>query len=156
MELSFIISAIRRRLWLIILFTIIGAVVGTAVSRAQDTNEYEATAALLVLSRPLLRGLSRWMPLPLALALSVPLAAQLVCGPIVALFSDTQSVIGVVANLLAAPAAPIATVIGLLAFGRLAALLMCGVVMSAVVVTSMIMTSVIMAGVVMIVAVVVT
>lgn len=74
-----------------------------------------ATAALLVLSRPLLRGLGRWMPVPLALALSVPLAAQLVCGPIVALFSDTQSVVGVVANLLAAPAAPIATVIGLLA-----------------------------------------
>lgn len=74
-----------------------------------------ATAALLVLSRPLLRGLGRWMPAPLALALSVPLAAQLVCGPIVALFSDTQSVVGVVANLLAAPAAPIATVIGLLA-----------------------------------------
>jgi competence protein ComEC len=74
-----------------------------------------ATAALLVLSRPLLRGLGRWMPEPLALALSVPLAAQLVCGPIVALFSDIQSVVGVVANLLAAPAAPIATVIGLLA-----------------------------------------
>lgn len=74
-----------------------------------------ATAALLVLSRPLLRGLGRWMPVPLALALSVPLAAQLVCGPIVALFSETQSVVGVVANLLAAPAAPIATVIGLLA-----------------------------------------
>lgn len=74
-----------------------------------------ATAALLVLSRPLLRGLGRWMPAPLALALSVPLAAQVVCGPIVALFSPTQSVVGVVANLLAAPAAPIATVIGLLA-----------------------------------------
>lgn len=74
-----------------------------------------ATAALLVLSRPLLRGLGRWMPRPLALALSVPLAAQLVCGPIVALFSDTQSIVGVIANLLAAPAAPIATVIGLLA-----------------------------------------
>ena len=74
-----------------------------------------ATAALLVLSRPMLRGLGRWMPAPLALALSVPLAAQVVCGPIVALFSDQQSVVGVVANLLAAPAAPIATVIGLLA-----------------------------------------
>ncbi|MEJ1086907.1 ComEC/Rec2 family competence protein [Microbacterium sp. Mu-80] len=74
-----------------------------------------ATAALLVLSRPLLRGLGRWMPTPLAVALSVPLAAQVVCGPIVALFSDQQSIVGVVANLLAAPAAPIATVIGLLA-----------------------------------------
>jgi len=74
-----------------------------------------ATAALLVLSRPLLRGLGRWMPVPLALALSVPLAAQVVCGPIIALFSDQQSLVGVAANLIAAPAAPIATVIGLLA-----------------------------------------
>lgn len=74
-----------------------------------------ATAALLVLSRPLTRGLGRWMPIPLALALSVPLAAQVVCGPIIALFSDQQSLIGVPANLIAAPAAPIATVVGLLA-----------------------------------------
>ncbi|BDZ38030.1 ComEC/Rec2 family competence protein [Microbacterium suwonense] len=74
-----------------------------------------ATAALLVLSRPLLRGLGRWMPAPLALALSVPLAAQVVCGPIIALFSDQQSLVAVAANLIADPAAPIATVIGLLA-----------------------------------------
>ncbi|MFD5215079.1 ComEC/Rec2 family competence protein [Microbacterium sp. NPDC058345] len=74
-----------------------------------------ATAALLVLSRPLLTGLGRWMPQPLALALAVPLAAQVVCGPIIALFSAQQSLVGVVANLLAAPVAPIATVIGLLA-----------------------------------------
>lgn len=74
-----------------------------------------ATAALLVLSRPLLRGLGRWMPAPLALALSVPLAAQVVCGPIIALFSEQQSLVAVVANLIAEPAAPIATVVGLLA-----------------------------------------
>lgn len=74
-----------------------------------------ATAALLVLSRPMLRGLGRWMPAPLALALSVPLAAQVACAPIIALFSDQQSLVAVAANLIAAPAAPIATVIGLLA-----------------------------------------
>ncbi|GAA3949345.1 ComEC/Rec2 family competence protein [Microbacterium soli] len=74
-----------------------------------------ATAALLVLSRPLLRGLGRWMPAPLALALSVPLAAQVVCGPVIALFSPQQSLVSVPANLIAEPAAPIATVIGLLA-----------------------------------------
>ncbi len=74
-----------------------------------------ATGALLLLARPLMRGLSRWMPGALALAISVPLAAQLVCGPIVALFSEQQSIVGVAANLLAAPAAPLATVIGLLA-----------------------------------------
>jgi len=74
-----------------------------------------ATGALLVLSRPLLRGLGRWMPAPLALALSVPLAAQVVCGPIIALFSEQQSLVSVPANLIAEPAAPLATVIGLLA-----------------------------------------
>lgn len=74
-----------------------------------------ATVGLLLLARPLARGLSRWMPPPLALAVAVPLSAQLACAPIIALFSEQQSVVGVFANLLAAPAAPIATVIGLLA-----------------------------------------
>jgi competence protein ComEC len=74
-----------------------------------------ASGALILLAPPLSRGLSRWMPSPVALAISVPLAAQVVCGPIIALFSEQQSLIGIAANLLAAPAAPIATVIGLLA-----------------------------------------
>ncbi|MDP3951635.1 ComEC/Rec2 family competence protein [Microbacterium sp.] len=74
-----------------------------------------ATAALIVLAPPLARGLARWMPQPLALAIAIPLAAQLVCGPIIALFSEQQSIIAIVANMIAAPAAPIATVIGLLA-----------------------------------------
>ncbi|WP_217184221.1 ComEC/Rec2 family competence protein [Streptomyces sp. AC495_CC817] len=74
-----------------------------------------ASGALILLARPLARGLGRWMPEPLALAVGVPLAAQLVCGPIIALFAEQQSLIGVPANLLAAPAAPVATVIGLLA-----------------------------------------
>lgn len=74
-----------------------------------------ASGALILLAPPLARGLRRVMPGPLASALSVPLAAQLVCGPIVALFADEQSLVGVAANLVAAPAAPIATVIGVLA-----------------------------------------
>ncbi|WP_294978151.1 ComEC/Rec2 family competence protein [uncultured Microbacterium sp.] len=74
-----------------------------------------ATAALLVLAGPLADGLSRWMPRPLALAVSVPLAAQLACGPIIALISPQVSVVGVAANMLAAPAAPVGTVLGLIA-----------------------------------------
>ena len=74
-----------------------------------------ATAALIVVAPPLARGMQRWMPPLIALALAIPLAAQIVCAPIIALFATEQSLIGVVANLLAAPAAPIATVIGLLA-----------------------------------------
>lgn len=74
-----------------------------------------ATAALIMLAPPLARGMARWMPHPLALAVAIPLAAQLACGPIIALFAEKQSIIGIPANMLADPAAPIATVIGLLA-----------------------------------------
>ncbi|MEU1970498.1 ComEC/Rec2 family competence protein [Microbacterium sp. NPDC019599] len=74
-----------------------------------------ATASLLLLARPLAAGLARWMPRALALALSVPLAAQLACGPLLVLIAPTVPLYGVAANLLAAPAAPIATVVGLAA-----------------------------------------
>lgn len=74
-----------------------------------------ASGALILLAPPLSRGMTRWMPGPVALAIAVPLAAQLACGPIIALFAEQQSLIGIAANLLAAPAAPVATVIGLLA-----------------------------------------
>ncbi|MGZ0710751.1 ComEC/Rec2 family competence protein (plasmid) [Coraliomargarita sp. W4R53] len=86
----------------------LGASLGFALSAA-------ATGALLLLARPLADGLSRWLPKPLALALAVPLAAQLVCGPLLVLIAPTVPLYGVVANLLAAPAAPIATVVGLAA-----------------------------------------
>lgn len=74
-----------------------------------------ASGALILLAPPLSRGMTRWMPAPVALAIAVPLAAQLACGPIIALFTEQQSLIGIAANLLAAPAAPVATVMGLLA-----------------------------------------
>lgn len=74
-----------------------------------------ASGALILLAPPLSRGMARWMPAPLSLAIAVPLAAQLVCGPIIALFAEQQSLIGIAANLIAAPAAPVATVMGLLA-----------------------------------------
>ena len=74
-----------------------------------------ASGALIMLSPSLTRGFARWMPQPLALAIAVPTAAQLVCGPVIALFAEQQSLVGLAANLLAAPAAPIATIIGLLA-----------------------------------------
>ncbi|MHC2999009.1 ComEC/Rec2 family competence protein [Microbacterium sp. HJ5] len=72
-----------------------------------------ATASLLLFARPLARGLERWLPRPLALALAVPLAAQLACGPLLILIDPQVPVYGVIANLLAAPAAPAATVVGL-------------------------------------------
>ncbi|MEN2740853.1 ComEC/Rec2 family competence protein [Microbacterium sp. X-17] len=74
-----------------------------------------ATAALLVLTGPLTAGLARLLPRALALALAVPLAAQLACGPLMLLIRPEVSLAGVVANLLADPAAPLATVAGLAA-----------------------------------------
>lgn len=72
-----------------------------------------ATAALLVLAPPLARGMERWMPRALALMLAVPLAAQIVCGPLIVLIAPSIPVYGVLANLVAGPAAPAATIIGL-------------------------------------------
>jgi len=74
-----------------------------------------ATGALLLLAEPLATGLGRWMPRALALGIAVPLAAQLVCGPIIVLFAPQVSLYGVVANMIAGPAAPAATVLGLAA-----------------------------------------
>lgn len=73
-----------------------------------------ATAGLLLLARPLATTLARWMPAPIAIAIAVPLAAQLACQPILILLDPTVPVAGVLANLLAEPAAPIATVLGLI------------------------------------------
>jgi competence protein ComEC len=74
-----------------------------------------ATGSLLLFARPLADGLARRMPRPLALALSVPLAAQLACGPLLISIAPSVPLYGVIANLLAAPAAPVATVVGLAA-----------------------------------------
>ncbi len=74
-----------------------------------------ATASLLLFACPLADGLARWMPRALALALSVPLAAQLACGPLLISIAPVVPLYGVLANLLAAPAAPVATMLGLAA-----------------------------------------
>ncbi|WP_430646607.1 ComEC/Rec2 family competence protein [Agromyces sp. GXS1127] len=72
-----------------------------------------ATAGLVLLSGPLARALARWMPRPLAAVVAIPLAAQLACQPVLVLLEPVIPVYGVPANLLAAPAAPIATMSGL-------------------------------------------
>lgn len=72
-----------------------------------------ATAALLLLAPVLARRLERIVPRPLALVLSVPIAAQLACQPILVLLAPVVPLWGVAANMLAEPAAPVATVAGL-------------------------------------------
>jgi competence protein ComEC len=72
-----------------------------------------ATAGLVVLAAPLADAFSRFVPRPLAAVLAVPVAAQLACQPVLLLLDPRVPVHGVVANVLAEPAAPLATVGGL-------------------------------------------
>jgi competence protein ComEC len=74
-----------------------------------------ATAGLLFLAAPLTALLHRAMPTVLAGAVAVPLAAQLACQPVVVLLDPSIPLWGIPANMLAAPAAPIVTILGMLA-----------------------------------------
>jgi competence protein ComEC len=74
-----------------------------------------ATGGLLILAGSLARKLAQWMPLWLGAVIAVPVAAQLACQPVLILLDSSIPTFGVVANLLAGPAAPLATVLGLIA-----------------------------------------
>lgn len=65
-----------------------------------------STAAIVVLTPPLTHAMSRWIPPWLALVVAVPFAAQLACAPLIALITDQVSLVAVLANVIAAPAAP--------------------------------------------------
>ncbi|PPG30643.1 ComEC/Rec2 family competence protein [Pseudoclavibacter sp. RFBB5] len=72
-----------------------------------------ATLGLLTLASPMSDRLARFMPRALSLVLAVPAAAQLACQPVLLLLAPQLPLYGVVANVLAAPAAPAATLVGL-------------------------------------------
>jgi competence protein ComEC len=74
-----------------------------------------ATGGLLLLARPIARAIARVLPSRLAMLLAVPIAAQLACQPVILLLNPALPVYGIAANLLAEPAAPLVTVVGLAA-----------------------------------------
>lgn len=67
-----------------------------------------ATASLLLVAPRLSRSLSHYLPRPLATALGLALAAQLTCLPLLAWLQPGVPLGGIVANLLVAPAVPVA------------------------------------------------
>jgi len=91
-----------------------------------------ATGGLLVLTGPLSRLLQRVLPTGVAVVVAVPLAAQLACQPVLLLLNPAIPLYGVVANALAEPAAPFATVLGLLACVLLPVLPWVGGILTAV------------------------
>ncbi len=74
-----------------------------------------ATAGLLLVAGPLATRLTAVMPRPVAFLVAIPAAAQLACQPVIVLIDPALPIAGIVANLLAGPAAPIATGFGLIA-----------------------------------------
>ncbi|MFC7405957.1 ComEC/Rec2 family competence protein [Georgenia alba] len=71
-----------------------------------------ATAGLVLLARPWGRWLSHVVPRWVATGVSVPAAAQAACAPVVLLLEPAVALYAVPANLMAAPAVPPATVLG--------------------------------------------
>ncbi len=74
-----------------------------------------ATAGLLFLARPWGERFARALPRRLrwlGFALAVPLAAQVACAPVIVLLQGSVSIIGIPANLLAAPLVAPATLAG--------------------------------------------
>ncbi|WP_324651233.1 ComEC/Rec2 family competence protein [Georgenia sp. H159] len=71
-----------------------------------------ATTGLVVLSGPWAARLTRWLPRTLAHVVAVPAAAQVCCAPVVILLEPAVATYAVPANVLAAPAVPPATVLG--------------------------------------------
>ena len=74
-----------------------------------------ATTGILLLAAPWSDSLGRWLPRPLAVALAVPLAAQVACAPVVVLLSGQVSLVAIPANMICEPLVAPATVLGLAA-----------------------------------------
>jgi len=74
-----------------------------------------ATLGLLLFARPWGQWFARFLPARLkglGVAIAIPVAAQAMCGPVIVLLQGSVTLIGVVANLLAAPLVAPATVLG--------------------------------------------
>lgn len=74
-----------------------------------------ASLGLLVLAPGMAAVLARRLPRWVAVAVAVPAAAQLACAPVIASIGGGLSLVAVPANLLAAPAVPPATILGVAA-----------------------------------------
>lgn len=73
-----------------------------------------ASGGILLLVGPLTDLVGTVAPRWLAVVLAIPIAAQVACQPVLILLNPVVPVWSVVANALAAPAAPVATILGML------------------------------------------
>lgn len=73
-----------------------------------------ATAGIVLLAASWARAMGTVLPYPVALAVAVPAAAQAVVGPVLLALRPEVPLLGVAANIMAAPAVAPATVLGVL------------------------------------------
>jgi competence protein ComEC len=102
-------AAMRFLCWAVIVLLLIDP--WMAVSTAFCLS-VAATAGIVCWAQPWALALGRRIPLWLAEAICVPLAAQLATQPIIVAISGQLSLVGVVANMIAAPLVAPATVLG--------------------------------------------
>jgi competence protein ComEC len=74
-----------------------------------------ATGGILLAVTPLTAALSTVLHPAIALVVALPIAAQVACQPLLILLNPVIPLWGVLANALAAPVAPVATILGMLA-----------------------------------------
>ncbi|MGW9404948.1 ComEC/Rec2 family competence protein [Arthrobacter sp. NPDC055585] len=74
-----------------------------------------ATAGLIFLGPRLSAGLARFLPQPVAVLTSVPLAAQVACSPVLVLLQPNLPAYSLPANIAAAPVVPFVTIVGMAA-----------------------------------------
>ncbi len=103
---------IRALAWSVLLLVLIDPWLTRSVGFALSVL---ATGGILLLAPAWRDAMSRWLPELVAEAVAVPLAAQVVCTPLIAAISGQVSLVAVAANLAAAPAVGPTTVLGLLA-----------------------------------------
>jgi competence protein ComEC len=92
---------VRALAWSVLLLVLIDPWLSRSVGFALSVS---ATAGILLLAPAWRDALARWLPPLLAEALAIPLAAQVVCTPVVAAISGQVSLVAVAANLAVAPA----------------------------------------------------
>lgn len=103
-------GGVRALAWAIIVLLLVDPWLATALGFVLSVC---ATGGILLLGPPLTAAMARRMPRWLAIAIAVPIAAQLACTPVIAAISGQVSLVSVLANILAGPAVAPATILGL-------------------------------------------
>ena len=104
-------GGVRALSWAVIVLTVVDPWLSKSVGFILSVC---ATAGILLLAPRFAAVLGRHMPRWCAIAIAVPIAAQLACTPVIAAISGQVSMVAILANIAAGPVVAPATITGLL------------------------------------------